>query len=1019
MPTIFDLCVPRADVAEGRLLDEEFAADLGRVVTGNATREYQDPQTFFAHTHPTRGLRKLLETVCRRLSGTGGEINSVIRLDTQYGGGKTHGLIGLVHAVRGMKGVSRPEEFVDPALLPGNVRVAALDGENADPANGLTLEDGLLARSMWGEMAYRLAGREGFERVRKSDETHTAPGDTTIAELFGGNPTLILIDEVSVYLRKVARVYPEAAGQFSAYIQALIKAVTSSPNVALVFTLAVRAEDKKAKDAYKAEHELAIEAFTEAESVASRKATQLNPTEEDETVDVLRRRLFEKVDLAAADRVVSEYCAIWDRNRELLPDEAFSAETRDQFRHGYPLHPETLNVLIEKTSSLATFQRIRGMIRLLARTVHHVWKHRPKDAFAIHPHHIDPGFAQIRDEITTRLGQGAYAPALAADIAAVAGRDPSTAQRLDEENYPGQAPVTSYVARTGFLHTLAYGDAAQGITPEHLRFSVCSPAIEPAFVEAARRQFATDSLYLDDRPGARMRFQVEPNLTQVINRAMREVDPGEERDYLNTKIRDLFVGKNHEFELVPFPAGPYEVPDDVGSGRPYLVVLHHDAFSVNETPTELPSELAAMATRKGVKEELRSLQNNLVFVVADDRLRAEMKLTVRRRLALEGIKTSDKMKDLADYQQRKVNEDFEKTSHNIALAILQCYRHLFYPSHTPVGGGAAHLGHTAIEIVNASDNPGNGQVHIKRTLREQKKMLDAGDQPDAPTFVRDQTPLKTKGHITTQQLRAEFRKAPKLSILLDDGPLINCVRLGIDSGVFIYRKGDLVWGKGDPAPSIEISDNAFVHTVANAGELALWPRKPKPQDKGGDDTDHDGGAGGGGADPGGSGPGGDDQGSGQDDRGGGIAVAPGLSAEGPLKLALTKLFESGRGAQVAAVAEVRIKLYEYKAAWAVHQAVATYRDTDAACAFSAQMESDGIESFNVEFKGTIAKANAVKNFLDPQLRSASDHQFEAQYALSFKQPLSTSSEASESFIKAMTKYGGGEAYVEARAAAPQ
>src|SRR5690606_13419787 len=106
--------------------------------------------------------------------------------------------------------------------------------------NGLRLEDGVLAHSMWGELAYRLAGRAGYERVRRSDETHTAPGESTIAELFGGEPTLILIDEISVYLRKVAQHFPDSANQFTAFIQALIKAVTSTPQVALVFTLAVR-----------------------------------------------------------------------------------------------------------------------------------------------------------------------------------------------------------------------------------------------------------------------------------------------------------------------------------------------------------------------------------------------------------------------------------------------------------------------------------------------------------------------------------------------------------------------------------------------------------------------------------------------------------------------------------------------------------------------------------------------------------------------------------------------------------
>ena len=211
LPTIFSTCRPRADVLGGTVRDDEFMADLSRVVNGTAPTDYLDPAAFFAKSYSTRGMKELLKAVCLRLSGKGGEVSSIIRLGTQYGGGKTHALIALVHAVRGAKDVTNLSDFVEPAILPmGTVRVAALDGENADPANGLTLEPGLLARSLWGEMAYRLAGRDGYERVRESDERHIAPGAPTIRELFGGQPTLILLDEISVYLRKVERAFPDA-----------------------------------------------------------------------------------------------------------------------------------------------------------------------------------------------------------------------------------------------------------------------------------------------------------------------------------------------------------------------------------------------------------------------------------------------------------------------------------------------------------------------------------------------------------------------------------------------------------------------------------------------------------------------------------------------------------------------------------------------------------------------------------------------------------------------------------------
>jgi len=163
-----------------------------------------------------------------------------------------------------------------------------------------------------------------------------------------------MIDEVSVYLRKAERAYPGASGQFTAFLHALFKAVETEPNVALVLTLAV-GKDVEVKDAYGEEHERALVSLAEAEMVAARKATQLNPTEEDETADVLRRRLFDDVDRSAADAVVAAYADIWNRNQSELPATATRAEVRDLFRRGYPLHPEAMSVLTEKLSSLSNF----------------------------------------------------------------------------------------------------------------------------------------------------------------------------------------------------------------------------------------------------------------------------------------------------------------------------------------------------------------------------------------------------------------------------------------------------------------------------------------------------------------------------------------------------------------------------------------------------------------------------------------------------------------------------------------
>ena len=147
-----------------------------------------------------------------------------------------------------------------------------------------------------------------------------------------------------------------------------------------------------------------------------------NPTEDDETVHVLRRRLFERIDEAAAEQVIEEYRALWHAQRDALTSEATKAETLTGLQDGYPLHPDVLETFTSKTATLANFQRVRGMLRILGRTVSRLWELKPADATAIHLHHIDPGYEPVRQEFVTRLGQSMYVPAIRSDIAGEQGK---------------------------------------------------------------------------------------------------------------------------------------------------------------------------------------------------------------------------------------------------------------------------------------------------------------------------------------------------------------------------------------------------------------------------------------------------------------------------------------------------------------------------------------------------------------------------------------------------------------------
>ena len=70
LPTIFSTCRPRADVLAGSVRDDEFMADLSRVVNSTPPADYLDPTAFFAKRYPTRGMKELLKgKMARRTRG--------------------------------------------------------------------------------------------------------------------------------------------------------------------------------------------------------------------------------------------------------------------------------------------------------------------------------------------------------------------------------------------------------------------------------------------------------------------------------------------------------------------------------------------------------------------------------------------------------------------------------------------------------------------------------------------------------------------------------------------------------------------------------------------------------------------------------------------------------------------------------------------------------------------------------------------------------------------------------------
>ena len=992
MKTLFELCSPRQDILSGGVNESDYAADLAQVLRGEGPEEYRDAATFFANTHPTQGLRALLENVCRRLSGAGGEAASIFRLDTQYGGGKTHALIALAHLVRSGHSVPTLSEFLNPELLPtSEVHIGVFDGENSDPFNGRLLDGGLRAYTPWGELACQLGGAAGYRKVRDSDQERMAPGAETLRSLFEEQPSLILLDELSIYLRRIRRRTEEQ--QLTPFLTNLFKAVAGSPNAVLVFTLALDKEGQ-AQDAYAEENEWLGQQLQELTSVAGRKATLIDPTTEDETAQVLRRRLFGSINEAGAGAVVDAYLQLWRRHADQLPPPSGGESPELEFRKSFPFHPNLMHVLTDKLSTLDHFQRVRGMLRLLASAVAEVWARQEPGTHALHLHHLDPGNDRIRNEIVTRLGLKLYDPAIRNDIS----DSGSVAQELDRKHHSGLPPLTTQLARTVLWHTFAFNDPLKGVSPDELRFALLAPGVDPSFINDARQRFIQNSGYLDDRPAAPLRYLTEANLNNLIRRKERDVDPGDVRDQLQDRIRQIFQARL--LNLIPFPSGPYEVPDEIGDERPLLVLLHYEFVAVGGEPSGVPIELAELFLKQGSQGHFRQLKNNLVFLVAEAERVSGMKEKMTRRLALAAMQTPEQMQALPEHQQLKVQELFQRSEQELAGAIQQAHRHLFFPSRANPLPGGVELAHVTFELPATAAQPGAGQPPILRTLKDNLKLLRDEDDPQAPRYFRDQTLLKHRGFADTAELRSEYRKNPLLPLMLGNDNFLRLLKKGIEEGVWIYQSGAFLVGPGDPPATLKIDSQAQVLTLAYAGEKHLWPRaEPEPEPE----TPP--------PDPGSTPP--------EPEQPPPEPPASGkvFSAEGPLRQALTQLWEAARAAKVDALKSVQMRLFDMQEGFRMLHALSTVKEADKRVELVGSYETASESLCTLDYKGTPEDALPLKDFLEPQFRAAGEKDLQSTCTITFRNGLALGGDEPEQMTERLVRILQGPAHVDAWAEA--
>jgi len=818
MKTIFDSCEPRSEVLKGELKEEIFAARLRDVIIGQADPVYQHPATFFDNTYPTEGLKLLLDEALGRLTSLKPASNAIIRLETAFGGGKTHNLIALYHAARG----HRPgASLVDAALIPtpDSIRVVGVVGSDLQPSTGLA-HTGFRTYTLWGEIVAQLTSDQDPDLIERSERDRVAPGTGLWEELIGDRPTLIMLDEVARHLR-AAKAVPTTTGksdlaeQTVAFLMSLFEFAASREQVVVVYTLA------DPQDAFGKETEELRQDLAEARRVSARQERVITPTGETEISAIVTHRLFRHIDRAAGQATAAAYAAYFKKALEQgadLPSRAARAEYAQEMVNDYPFHPELLTTLNRKTSTIPNFQKTRGALRLLAMVIRHLWETRPSDAYLIHPSHLDLAVEEIANDLTSRLERPAFKQVIEADIVSPKAGSPAHAQVIDAPWLEaGKPPYARRTAITAFLHSLTQG-IASGVDPAGLALAVLQPDDDPTLVtKAAERLY--DIGWFFDWDGHRYRFKTEPSLNKIITDEMGLVGRTKAKAELDGRIRQVW--KTGYFKPAHFPSEANDVDDD--ADKPKLVVIHYDA-ATSQASAAAPAELVRkLFDYFGALEGYRTFKNNVLFLVADEDQVDNMVQVAQRYLAIGRI-TGDaqRMAEFHQEQRKKLKKMGEAAELDVRVAITKAYKYLYYPS----ADAPQKHSNLARETLPPQDQ---GEVNqdqsnvVLRVLKQLQKVLTADDPTLPAAFVRAKAWDAGQVAISTEELRLAFARRMGLRMLLDLNQLKKTVRNGVSQGTWVYydTAGQIGYGTASPAPMVQISEDAVLYTPEEARRLGL------------------------------------------------------------------------------------------------------------------------------------------------------------------------------------------------------
>ena len=820
LPAWREVVNPHPDVASGHYQQAEFAADLWQVHLGEGSPEYRNPTEFFRRTYLTQSLTGLLANGLRRLSGQGGE--PVVQLQTNFGGGKTHSMLALYHLFSGaqpgeLDGIDDIMQAADVTEMPRVNRVV-LVGNRISPGNPVTKPDGTEVRTLWGELAWQLGhaaggldeARAAFDRVRADDEKATNPGDALRQLLTDYGPALILIDEWVAYARQLHDESDLPAGSFETqftFAQALSESAKLPPNCLLVISLPAsdRPSDLSATDDIEVGGLRGREALARLGNVIGRVDSSWRPASADESFEIVRRRLFQQISGASyttRDNVARAFLDLYRSKPEDFPAATKEADYEKRMREAYPIHPEVFERLYSDWSTLPSFQRTRGVLRLMAAVIHTLWESVDRNPLIL-PASIPLDDGRVQFEMTRYLPAN-WVPVIERDIDGSGSRPvqlDGTITNLGRHN------ACRRVARTVFLGSAPMQAAAnQGLEERRIKLGCAMPGESVSDFGDALRRLADSATYLY-RDGTRYWYSTQPTVINLAADRAEELrrDPHKVEREIERRLLDDLKTKGEFQRIHLFPDSGQDVQDDMEVG---LVVLgvHATHTSGTEASPALDAAGAILESRGTVP---RLFRNALLFLAPDEARHQDLDQAARRYLAWRSILDDRESLDLPPHQVRQAEQQAESADGTVNARIGETFQWLLVPSQktpqSPVEWQKIRLRGSGPLAQQASRRLLNDEMLVTSMAGTRLRM------------ELDRVPLWRGDHVAVRQLVDDFARYIYLPRLQQPNVLLGAITDGVS--LLTWTQDSFAFGDGydedkERYPGLRAGQGLFINETS-------------------------------------------------------------------------------------------------------------------------------------------------------------------------------------------------------------